>query len=491
MMKLKGAKIPPKIVFPIQLQNQRVRDSCVKGYPQEASATSLIPLSLLQQDVSVGGGGTRDLSKTTMSIPGPASPVVLSASRRVEGVRSSAGASRGQRRLPTPARSTRSSGRTGPGNRHCSGSRAASSLPTRATVEIGGQLRRRGSPAEARTARSRHGVPDLLARPRPLGRREPLPRRTRRASSRRTDGWRSGRPASSRSSGSTSRSTAPTGSLSLAERQFLEVVKALLAQPKVLLLDEPTTALGPEEVERLHALVLEQSRGRRRHRLRQPPPAGGARDRRPRSPSSATASARGRSRPPAMSEESLVALMIGRPLQLAFPERHGADGRARGAARGLGPPAATASGRSTSRSRRARSSGSPAPRATGRCRSSGRSPASERSTGQRHLQRPRARHPIAARRRSGQESCCSAATGPGRRSSPSSASGRTPRSRCCGGWDASGFLNRRRERRHGRRPRAAPEHSHGVDRAARPVALGRQPAEGLADAPVPARRTST
>jgi ribose transport system substrate-binding protein len=49
MMKLKGAKIPPKIVFPIELQNQRVRDSCVKGYPSEASATSLIPLSLLKK----------------------------------------------------------------------------------------------------------------------------------------------------------------------------------------------------------------------------------------------------------------------------------------------------------------------------------------------------------------------------------------------------------------------------------------------------------
>jgi ribose transport system substrate-binding protein len=49
MMKLKGAKIPPKIVFPIEMQNQRKRDSCVKGYPQEASATSLIPLSLLKK----------------------------------------------------------------------------------------------------------------------------------------------------------------------------------------------------------------------------------------------------------------------------------------------------------------------------------------------------------------------------------------------------------------------------------------------------------
>ena len=44
-----GGEDPAEIVFPIELQNQRVRDSCVKGYPQEASATSLIPLSLLKK----------------------------------------------------------------------------------------------------------------------------------------------------------------------------------------------------------------------------------------------------------------------------------------------------------------------------------------------------------------------------------------------------------------------------------------------------------
>jgi ABC-type sugar transport system substrate-binding protein len=49
MMKLAGAKIPPTIVFPIQLQDQSKRDSCVKGYPQEASATSLVPVSLLHR----------------------------------------------------------------------------------------------------------------------------------------------------------------------------------------------------------------------------------------------------------------------------------------------------------------------------------------------------------------------------------------------------------------------------------------------------------
>ena len=49
MMKLRGAKIPPRIVFPIALQNQAKRDSCVRGYPQEASATSLVPLALLKR----------------------------------------------------------------------------------------------------------------------------------------------------------------------------------------------------------------------------------------------------------------------------------------------------------------------------------------------------------------------------------------------------------------------------------------------------------
>jgi ribose transport system substrate-binding protein len=49
MMKLAGAKIPPTIVFPIQLQQQSKRDMCLKGYPGTASGTSLIPLTLLKK----------------------------------------------------------------------------------------------------------------------------------------------------------------------------------------------------------------------------------------------------------------------------------------------------------------------------------------------------------------------------------------------------------------------------------------------------------
>jgi hypothetical protein len=36
-------------VFPIQLQNEAVRTQCVKGYPQEASGTSLVPLPLIKK----------------------------------------------------------------------------------------------------------------------------------------------------------------------------------------------------------------------------------------------------------------------------------------------------------------------------------------------------------------------------------------------------------------------------------------------------------
>jgi ABC-type lipoprotein export system ATPase subunit len=49
MMKLAGAKIPPTIVFPIQMQTQSKRDMCIKGYPDAASPTSLIPVSLLHR----------------------------------------------------------------------------------------------------------------------------------------------------------------------------------------------------------------------------------------------------------------------------------------------------------------------------------------------------------------------------------------------------------------------------------------------------------
>jgi ribose transport system ATP-binding protein len=119
---------------------------------------------------------------------------------------------------------------------------------------------------------------------------------------------------------------APMGTLSLAQRQMLEVVKALQSDPKVLVLDEPTTSLGPEEVERLHALALALA-GRGvgviyvSHRL----------------PEVLSVVHRvtvlrdgvcqGTFDAADMPEERLVSLMIGRPLAQAFPERAGAGGQ--------------------------------------------------------------------------------------------------------------------------------------------------------------------
>ena len=47
----------------------------------------------------------------------------------------------------------------------------------------------------------------------------------------------------------------PVGSLSIAEQQLVEIARALHAQSKILVLDEPTTALSSRETERLFALV--------------------------------------------------------------------------------------------------------------------------------------------------------------------------------------------------------------------------------------------
>jgi ribose transport system ATP-binding protein len=118
---------------------------------------------------------------------------------------------------------------------------------------------------------------------------------------------------------------ARVGSLSLAQRQLLEVVKALLAKPKVLLLDEPTTALGPQEVDQLHTLVRERSRAGVgivyvSHRL---PEVLGIADR---ISVLRDGVKQGTFEAAGMTEASLVAHMIGRPLQLAFPDRNG-EGR--------------------------------------------------------------------------------------------------------------------------------------------------------------------
>src|SRR5262249_42415393 len=47
----------------------------------------------------------------------------------------------------------------------------------------------------------------------------------------------------------------PVGELTLAQRQLLEIAKALVAGPRVLILDEPTSALGAQSTEQLFGVL--------------------------------------------------------------------------------------------------------------------------------------------------------------------------------------------------------------------------------------------
>ena len=49
----------------------------------------------------------------------------------------------------------------------------------------------------------------------------------------------------------------PVGSVSIAERQLIELARVLLEQPSVLILDEPNSALNDRETQRLFAILRE------------------------------------------------------------------------------------------------------------------------------------------------------------------------------------------------------------------------------------------
>src|SRR5215210_3073043 len=258
-----------------------------------------------------------------MSTPGPESPVVLS----LRDVSKAFGAVQALREVSIECRAGEIHalvGENGSGKSTLLGIASGFLAPDGGAVQIGGRARRRGSPAEARrfglgiAYQSYSHLLDLsVAENLYLA----VPERDRPAFGRMAK-WAA---ATLEEFGLDVPVKARVRSLSLARRQLLEVVKALLARPKVLLLDEPTTALGPQEVEQLHALVHERSRAEVgivyvSHRL---PEVLGIADRITvlrDGVKQGTFDAAG------MTEDALVAHMIGRPLQLAFPDR-GAEGR--------------------------------------------------------------------------------------------------------------------------------------------------------------------
>jgi len=120
----------------------------------------------------------------------------------------------------------------------------------------------------------------------------------------------------------------PAGFLTLADRQLFEVAKALVSNPKVLLLDEPTTALGPDEVESLHRTVVAcRKRGVGvvyvSHRL---PEVLEIADRITVLRDGKT---RGTFEAKGTTEHELVDLIVGRPFEAAFPAASTDDGQRR------------------------------------------------------------------------------------------------------------------------------------------------------------------
>ena len=277
----------------------------------------------------------QNLSQNTMSSPGPESPLVLS----LRGVSKAFGAVQALRDVSVDCRAGEIHalvGENGSGKSTLLGIASGFVAPDAGVVEIGGLQRRRVTPAETRRLglgiayQTYSHVLDLS-----VAENLYLAAPADAATDVRTHGGVGGATSSAEFELDVP-VAAPTRSLSLAQRQLLEVVKALLARPKVLLLDEPTTALGPDDVERLHALVFEQSRAGVgivyvSHRL---PEVLGIADR---ITVLRDGVCQGTFEAAAMSEESLVALMIGRPLELAFPGATRPRGATRGAARRLGP----------------------------------------------------------------------------------------------------------------------------------------------------------
>jgi len=191
--------------------------------------------------------------------------------------------------------------------------------PDLGTVRIGGEPLRRDSPAEARRLGLAMAYQDtslVLAQPvknnlylaAPPDRRPPFWRRKRWAR----------RVLAELDLDLELFPDAPAGFLTLADRQLFEVAKALVSDPSVLLLDEPTTALAPHEVEALHRTVAAcRERGVGvvyvSHRL---PEVLEIADR-------ITVLRDGRNQgtfvASATTESELVDLIVGRPFEAAFP----------------------------------------------------------------------------------------------------------------------------------------------------------------------------
>ena len=283
--------------------------------------------------------------------------------------------------MPRRARSTPSSGRTGPGSRRCSASPAACSRQTRRRRDRGSRLDDGLGAREAQHARPGHGVPDVLGGARAVGRGEPLPRdavapaavvrrRWRRGPRRRSSRVRpagrpdgaDGQPAARRAADARGRQGAAPEPKVLAARRADDGARARRGRAAARARRSTCAARGVGVIYVSHRLLEVLSVAHRVTVLRDGVEPGHLRRR--------TACPRRR----------LVALMIGRPLELAFPDRDRRGERERAARRRQSAGRPLRADRPDAAAG-ARSSASPARRATGRSSSCDALAGVERSVG--------------------------------------------------------------------------------------------------------------
>ncbi|MGN6244943.1 MAG: ATP-binding cassette domain-containing protein [Motilibacteraceae bacterium] len=124
--------------------------------------------------------------------------------------------------------------------------------------------------------------------------------------------------------GSTAHLDDRVGSLTVAQRHLLELAKALVVEPKLLILDEPTAPLGPESVDLLFARVKRAAQGGTAvvyitHRLAE------VRELAHRVTVLRDGKVRGSATLDEVTDEQLLALIVGRELAATFPPKAGPD----------------------------------------------------------------------------------------------------------------------------------------------------------------------